>query len=112
MDRYAHVRLLDMNAALESLPGMPHRQGSEQARNVSSETDPSLVATLVATASGNLVNSHRLSQKTAAAGDDSDDSRNMSSQEELSEELTSPEKWWRGDLNPRPAGYESAALTN
>jgi len=26
--------------------------------------------------------------------------------------LTSPEKWWRGDLNPRPAGYESAALTN
>ena len=90
MDRYAHVRLLDMNAALESLPGMPHRQGSEQARNVSSETDPSLVATLVATASGNLV----------------------SSQEELSEDLTSPEKWWRGDLNPRPAGYESAALTN
>jgi len=25
--------------------------------------------------------------------------------------LTSPEKWWRGELNPRPAGYESAALT-
>ena len=66
---------------------MPHRQGSEQARNVSSETDPSLIATLVATASGNLV----------------------SSQEELSEALTSPEKWWRGDLNPRPAGYESAS---
>jgi hypothetical protein len=43
MDRYAHVRLLDMNAALESLPGMPHRQGSEQARNVSSETDPKLI---------------------------------------------------------------------
>jgi integrase len=112
MDRYAHVGLLDMNAALESLPGMPTRQGPEQARNVSTGTDPSLVATLVATVSGNLGDSQELSREAAAAGDDSNDSRNVSSQEELSEDLTSPEKWWRGELNPRPAGYESAALTN
>ena len=109
-----HVRagLLDMNAALESLPWMPARPTSERTRHVSIGTDPSLVATMVATESGNLGNSHKLSQKTAAAGSDSSDSRNVSSQEELSEDLTSPEKWWRGDLNPRPAGYESAALTN
>jgi len=25
--------------------------------------------------------------------------------------LITPEEWWGGDLNPRPAGYESAALT-
>ena len=112
MDRYAHVGLLDMNAALESLPGLPARPTSERVRQVSTGTDPSLVATLVATEPGDLGSSHKFSRKTAAAGDDSNDSCNVSSQEELSEELTSPEKWWGGELNPRPAGYESAALTN
>ena len=103
MDRYAHVGLLDMNTALESLPGMPARPTPERVRQVSTGTDPSLVATLVATVSGNLGSSHKLSRKTAAAGDDSNDSRNVSSQESLSEELTSPEKWW-GGVEPPTCG--------
>ena len=112
MDKYSHVGLLDMNAALESLPGMPVRRDAARAHQTATGSDPSLVATLVATPSGNLGDSHKLSRKTAAAGCDSSDSRNVSSQEGLSKELTTLEKWWGGDLNPRPAGYESAALTN
>ncbi len=68
MDRYAHVGLLDMNVALESLPGLPTRQGSEPTHNAATGTDPSLVATLVATESGNLGSSHKPSRKTSAAG--------------------------------------------
>ena len=101
-----------MNTALELLPGMPARPTPGRVRQVSTGTDPSFVATLVAMVSGILGSSRKLSRKTAAAGDDSNDSRNVSCQEKLREELTTPEKWWGGDLNPRPAGYESAALTN
>ena len=111
MDRYSHVGLLDMNWALESLPGIPARHPKPQ-RAMATGTESVSVAPKVALDPVQLKSSQQFSRKTAAAGDDSSDSRNVSSQEELSEDLTSPEKWWRGDLNPRPAGYESAALTN
>ena len=108
MDRYSHVGLLDMNTALETVPDIPFTATFTDERS----TDPGFSCTKVATPTVQLTDYQELSQKTAAAGDDSSDSRNVISQEELSEALTSPEKWWRGDLNPRPAGYESAALTN
>ena len=108
MDRYSHVGLLDMNTALETVPDIPFTATFTDERS----TDPGFSCTKVATPTVQLTGSQELSLKTAAAGSDSSDSRNVSSQEELSEDLTSPEKWWRGDLNPRPAGYESAALTN
>jgi hypothetical protein len=44
-----------------------------------------------------------MSRKTDAAGDASNDSRNVCPQEQLSEELTSPEKWW-GELEPPTCG--------
>ena len=108
MDRYSHVGLLDMNTALETVPDIAFTATFTDERS----TDPGFSCTKVATPTVQLTDYQELSQKTAAAGDDSSDSRNVISQEELSEDLTSPEKWWRGDLNPRPAGYESAALTN
>jgi integrase len=111
MDRYSHVGLLDMNGALECLPNVPNRS-EERQRAAATGTESVSVAPKVALDPVQLRNYQESSRKTAAAGDDSSDSRNMSSQEELSEDLTSPEKWWRGELNPRPAGYESAALTN
>ena len=111
MDRYSHVGLLDMNGALESLPGIPTRPPKPEIATATG-TESVSVAPKVALDPVQLKSSQGLSRETAVAGDDSNDSRNVSSQEELSEELTTPEKWWRGDLNPRPAGYESAALTN
>jgi site-specific recombinase XerD len=108
MDRYSHVGLLDMNTALETVPGIPFTATFTNKLS----TDSISVAPQVATETVQLTDYQESSRKTAAAGDDSNDSRNVSSQEELSEELTSPEKWWGGELNPRPAGYESAALTN
>jgi integrase len=111
MDRYSHVGLLDMNGALESLPDVPSRSSDDQ-RVSATGTESVSVAPKVALDPVQLRNYQETSRKTAAVGSDSNDSRNVSSQESLSEELTSPEKWWGGDLNPRPAGYESAALTN
>ena len=52
MDRYTHVGLLDMNAALESIPGIPKHPG-EVERTVATGTADSLVATMVAPAEGN-----------------------------------------------------------
>lgn len=100
-----------MNAAMEQLPDVRDLPSDNQ-RATAIGGDSNLVAPMVALNQCNHRDYQELSRKTAAAGDDSNDSRNVSSQEELSEELTSPEKWWGGDLNPRPAGYESAALTN
>jgi hypothetical protein len=48
MDRYTHVGLLDMNAALESMPGIP-TQPEDVERTISTGTDSIVVATMVAT---------------------------------------------------------------
>jgi integrase len=61
MDRYSHVGLLDMNTALESLPGIPERLVLTQQTAVTG-TDQSLVATMVATLPANSSNSQELSE--------------------------------------------------
>ena len=110
MDRYAHVGLLDMNTALVNLPGIPDR--TERNENAAATgTDSISVAPKVALEPVQLTSNQELSLKTAAAGEDSKSGRNESTHEDLSEEKQTPEEWWGGDLNPRPAGYESAALT-
>jgi len=112
LDRYTHVGLVDMNAALESLPGIPETPEAQRARCMATGTGPKNVAPDVALGIGNIRSLQELSRETAAASAMTDDSRNVGSQEDLREVLQVPEKWWGGDLNPRPAGYESAALTN
>jgi site-specific recombinase XerD len=61
MDRYSHVGLLDMNSALESLPGIP-TCSTDDNREVATGTDQSLVATLVATIPAECRSSHALSE--------------------------------------------------
>lgn len=92
MDRYSHVGLLDMNGALESLPGIPARPPKPEIATATG-TESVSVAPKVALDPVQLKSCQELPRETAAAGDDSDDSRNMNSQEELSEEPTTPEKW-------------------
>ena len=60
------VDYLKKRTDLKPATMLPARSTSEQARNVSTGTDPSLVATLVATVSGNPGNSQEFSRKTAA----------------------------------------------
>ena len=106
------VGLLDMNAALESMPGIPSRPDQTQARAVTTGTDPNLVATMVAPVSRNPGKTQQLSNKQRGDLDEKSPRRKLSSEDVLEDDLRTPEKWWGGDLNPRPAGYESAALTN
>jgi len=101
MDRYAHVGLLDMNAAVESLRGVPDRTQEGQ-KSVATGTDAISVAPKVALEPVQLMSNQETSQKTAAVGDDSSGGRNMDSHEELSEEVITPEEWWGGDLNGFP----------
>ena len=95
MDRYAHVGLLDMNAALKSLPGIPNRP-AESGRAVATGTDPNLVATLVATVSGNLGNSQGLSKEQRGDTGKASPRSKLSSNSVLREELSTSEEWWGG----------------
>ncbi len=96
LDRYTHVGLVDMNAALESLPGIPETPEAQQARCMATGTGPENVAPNVALGIGNIRRLQELSKGTAAAGAVTSDSRNVGSQDDLPEVLTTPEKWWGG----------------
>lgn len=94
MDRYTHVGLVDMNAALESLPGIPETPEAQRSRSMATGTGPENVALGI----GNIRRLQELSRETAAADAVTSDSRNVGSQEDLREVLRAPEKWWGGAL--------------
>ena len=63
---------------------------------------------MVARVSGNPGETQELSNKKRGDLDEKSPRRKLSSEDVLEDDLRTSEKWWGGDLNPRPAGYESA----
>jgi site-specific recombinase XerD len=112
MDRYAHVGLQEMNAALGTLQGMPDLPADAPGQFPTVMAVPEMVAPMVAPVSGDPGNSQGLSNETSGSPEVGLPLCKSSSDSVLREELRTPEEWWGGELNPRPAGYESAALTN
>ena len=107
MDRYAHVDLNEMNAALSTVPGLP-----QSVDLTVSTADAVSVAPQVAQETVQLKSSQELSGVPTRTSRESESASNSTTDKDLRDVLITPEKWWGGDLNPRPAGYESAALTN
>ena len=107
MDRYAHVDLNEMNAALSTVPGLP-----QSVDLTVSTADVVSVAPQVAQETVQLKSSQELSRVPTRTSRESESASNSTTDKGLRDVLITSEKWWGGDLNPRPAGYESAALTN
>jgi len=111
MDRYAHVGLLDMNSALESLPDIPE-PSETQRMALTGTSGPIVVAPMVATNQCN----HRSSQESSLIFSQPDElgspSCNLITLENLHEQDDRCEKWGCSDLNREPTDYESAALTD
>jgi site-specific recombinase XerD len=105
MDRYSHVGLVDMNAALSSLPGIPSRL-AEPNELAATGTDRSLVATLVATVPDNLGNSQELSDNSKAAQGGLPARPFLSPRKGLSSELITPEEVRPVGFEPTTAGLE------
>ena len=105
MDRYSHVGLVDMNAALSSLPGIPSRL-AEPNELAATGTDRSLVATLVATVPDNLGNSQELSDNSKAAQGGLSARPFLIPRKGLSSELITPEEARPVGFEPTTAGLE------
>jgi hypothetical protein len=95
MDRYTHVGLLDMNAALESLPGIPKQPG-EIERTVATGTDSIVVATMVATGECN----HRSYQESSLEPDSKTGEDNVNTGKRLCDSLITDESSGGGTRTP------------
>jgi site-specific recombinase XerD len=111
MDRYSHVGILDMNAALESLPGIPERLGlPEQAVVV--ETDQSLVATMVATLPADGSHSQDLSEANPDTKSARITGRKSLPDEELPPLVTTPDEVRAQGFEPWTYGLKVRCSTN
>ena len=118
MDRYSHVGLLDMTAALESLPCVP--TPIEQITLATGTDDAAgctLVAPMVALDPPKLT-VHQVSSDTLTANeiDPATTSENphfpLGNEGCLAPVITGDNDWDRWDSNPEPKDYESSALTD
>jgi len=111
MDRYSHVGILDMNAALESLPGIPERLGlPEQA--VVTGTDQSLVATMVATLPVDGSHSQDLSEANPDTKSARITGRKSLPDEELPPLVTTPDEVRAQGFEPWTYGLKVRCSTN
>ncbi len=99
MDRYAHVGLIDMNTALESLPGIPERPTGSGQRTLATGTDAFSVAPQVALEPVQLKKSQELSMVSSRASEVSTNHPFLSTGKDLRAELITPDEL-------SPTGFE------
>jgi len=116
LDKYSHVGLMDMNAALGSLPAI---RAAEAATSATGTDDVSVVPKVVP-APARLSRSQALSTlpdlpEMSAVGDGAKPRslrENAGDCEPLTTVENEKDEWGRWDSNPEPTDYESAALTD
>ncbi len=111
MDRYAHVGLMDMNAALETVPGLTTPIVVSTGNRPAAASDAISVAPQVALDSVQLTRSQELSVVSRQAAECPCPHSFASSSKDLRRDLTTNENWGCWDSNPEPKDYESSALT-
>jgi hypothetical protein len=101
----SHVGLVDMNAALSSLPGIPSRLAVPD-EPTATGTDRSLVANLVATVPDHLGNSQEFSDNSKATQGWLPARPFLSPRKGLTSELITPEEARPVGFEPTTAGLE------
>ena len=105
MDHYTHVGLLDMNAALESMPGIPRHPG-EAERPVATGTTDFMVATMVAPEPVQPRKSQELSDASAQTKTARGTGRKLLAGEELPQPVITPEQVRAQGLEPWTYGLK------
>ena len=112
MDRYAHVGLLDMNTALESLPGLLDRPTTGEQRTLATGTDAFSVAPKVALDSVQLRNCQALSRVAGITVTASLDSQELLSNKAFRDVLTTREKGPAVGVEPTTPGLQNRCSAN
>lgn len=111
MDRYTQVGLVDMNAALESMPGISKHPVNLE-RPLATGTDPNMIATMVATKPDNRTVSQSLSDATTQTKTARMTGRKSLPDEELSELVITPDEVRAQGLEPWTYGLKVRCSTN
>ncbi len=112
MDRYAHVGLVDISAALESLPGIPETSLGESRQMVTVETDAVSVAPKVALEPVQLTGSQELSLVPKGAEVSTSEDKELLRIRAFREPLSSLEKRPAGGVEPPTPGLQNRCSAN